>query len=185
MNTTNNPISADLPAELREYLQSVPSVNAKDLAELKQAAEALDRDPAFQADYLKSLFVERMLEAMAELGESQSSLAKRWNCSRQYVSKLFNEDKKVNFTIETLCELAHLLQRRVDIRVLRENEETHVVCTAPAHRKVEPLYSLWSKSIASTRSFPLNDAPILFGEFQVVSTFATDNTYELSDFVTK
>lgn len=185
MNTTNNPISADLPAELREYLQSVPVVSAKDLAELKQAAAALDRDPAFQADYLKSLFVERMLEAMAELGETQSNLAKRWNCSRQYVSKLFNEDKKVNFTIETLCELAHLLNRRVDIRVLREDEETHVVRSAPAHRKVEPLTSLWAKSISSTRSFPLNDAPVLFGEFRSASHLEMNNPYELSDFVVK
>ena len=97
MNTANHPLSPDLPADLREYLENVPPVTEQDLAALRKAGEALDRDPAFQADYLKSLFVERMLEALEEVGETQSDLARRWNRSRQYVSKLFHEE---SFDIE-------------------------------------------------------------------------------------
>lgn len=179
MNTTNNPLSADLPAELREYLQSVPSVTTQDLAELQKAAEALDRDPAFQADYLKSLFVDRMLEAMAELGETQSNLAKRWNCSRQYVSKLFNEDKKVNFTIETLCEIAHLLNRRVAIEVLREDEVSHIVRCVATHRKIESLEAHWAGP--ATRRHPMDDLSTLFGKARSTPTRITTTAYEVTD----
>jgi transcriptional regulator with XRE-family HTH domain len=185
MKTKHDSLSPALPADLRDYLETVPPVTAAELAHLQKAGEALDRDPAFQADYLKSRFAERMLEAMLELGETQSDLARRWHRSRQYVSKLFNEDKKVNFTVETLCEVAHLLNRRVDLRVLREDEETHVIRSAPAHRKMEPLASLWAKSISSTRSLPLNDAPVLFGEFRPVTPSLFDHTYELTDSVVK
>ena len=176
-----NPLSADLPAEIREYLKAVPALSPEELEELRQAGEALDRDPAFRADYLKSLFVEKMLEAMAELGQSQSDLARRWKRSRQYISKLFNEDKRVNFTIETLCNMAHLLNRRVDIQVLREGEECCVVRSAPANRKIEGLESLWAKSISPTRRLPLNDAPVLFGEYRPESTSIKGNFHELAD----
>lgn len=179
MNTTNNPLSPELPAELREYLASVPELSEPDLAELRKASEALDRDPAFRADYLKSLFVEKMLEAMQETGETQSDLARRWNRTRQYVSKLFNEDRKVNFTIETLCELAHLLNRRVSIDVLREDEIAHVVRVVPAQREVETLAAHWGGP--STRRAPLDDLGILFGSGQPNPARITNTAYEVSD----
>lgn len=161
MKTTNIPLSPDLPADIREYLATVPPVTEQDLAALRKAGEALDHDPAFQADCLKSLFVERMLEAMEEIGETQSALARRWNHSRQYVSKLFREDKKVNFTIETLCELAHLLNRRIAIEVLREDEVAHVMRCATAQRMIEPLEAHWTGPV--TRRQPLDDVQTLFG----------------------
>jgi transcriptional regulator with XRE-family HTH domain len=179
MNTTNHPLSADLPADLREYLAAVPPVTERDLAALRKAAEALDRDPAFQADYLKSLFVERMLEALAELGETQSGLARRWNRSRQYVSKLFREDKKVNFTIETLCELAHLLNRRVAIEVLREDEVAHVMRCVATHRQIEPLEAHWAGPAA--RRHPSQVIPTLFSNSRANPARITNTAYEAAD----
>jgi transcriptional regulator with XRE-family HTH domain len=161
MKTTNIPLSPELPADIREYLATVPPVTEQDLTALRHAGEALDHHPAFQADFLKSLFVERMLEAMEEIGETQSDLARRWNRSRQYVSKLFHEDKKVNFTVETLCELAHLLNRRVAIEVLREDEVAHVVRCMPTRRTIESLEAHWAGP--ATRRQPLNDVQFLFG----------------------
>src|SRR4029077_1960435 len=104
-----NPSNTHTPEKLREYLNTIPAVADEDLDQLRAAAAELDSDPAFQADYLKSLFVEKMLEAMKERGENQTQLALRWGKSRQYVSKLFNEDRRVNFTLETMSSLAQLL----------------------------------------------------------------------------
>jgi transcriptional regulator with XRE-family HTH domain len=176
MNTAKIPLSADLPADIREYLATVPPVTEQDLAALRQAGEALDRDPGFQADYLKSLFVERMLGAMEELGETQSDLARRWNRSRQYVSKLFHEDKKVNFTIETLCELAHLLNRRVAIEVLREDEVAHVMRCVATQREIEPLEARWAGP--ATRRQPLNDVQFLFRSNRPSSTPIMTTVYD-------
>jgi AraC-like DNA-binding protein len=100
---------------------------AEDLAELESAAGELDGDSRFHAEYLKSLFVEQVLEAMAARGESQNQLARRWGKSRQYVSKLFREDKRVNFTIETMTEIVALLGRRLDLRVRLQSEEDGLV----------------------------------------------------------
>jgi transcriptional regulator with XRE-family HTH domain len=179
MNTPNTPLSADLPADIREYLATVPPVSEQDLAELRKASEALDHDPAFQADFLKSLFVERMLEAMEELGETQSALALRWNCSRQYVSKLFNQDRKVNFTIETLCELAHLLKRRVAIEVLRENEVAHVMRCVPMHREIEPLEAHWAGP--ATRRHPVDDLQARFGGSRRTPARIPNTAYEVPE----
>lgn len=179
MNNTKQPLSADLPDDLREYLATVPPVSEQDIEALRKAGEALDRDPAFQADYLKSLFVERMLEAMEEIGESQSALARRWNRSRQYVSKLFHEDKKVNFTIETLCELAHLLNRRVAIEVLREDEVSHVMRCIPQPREIESLESHWNGP--ATRSLPLDDAKMLFGVANSPINRLANKVYDITD----
>jgi predicted XRE-type DNA-binding protein len=112
---------------LEEYLAGAPGLTTDDLEALRVAAEKLETDPAFQADYLKSRFVEKMLAAMEEDQISQSELANRWGKTRQYLSKLLNEDHRINFTIETMCEFAQLLNRRVDLQVVRPSEVTHVI----------------------------------------------------------
>ena len=114
---TNQNTQAEMPEDLREYLNGVPEVSAEERATLRAAAQALEGDPLFQAEVQKGLFIESMLAALEERGETQSQLAKRWGKTRQYVSKLFNEDERVNFTVETLCEVAALLDQRVEIKV--------------------------------------------------------------------
>jgi transcriptional regulator with XRE-family HTH domain len=108
--------------DLKKYLAGIPEVTTEDLEALRTAAKKLDQDPSFQADHLKSRFVEEILAAMEENGVNQTELANRWGKTRQYLSKLLNEDRRVNFTIETMCEVAHLLHRRVDILVMPPSE---------------------------------------------------------------
>ena len=128
-----------LPEDLSAYLQQAQPLTQSDLDELGHGANVLDNDPQWRADYLKGLFVEKVLAAMEQAQINQSQLAAKWGKTRQYVSKLFNEDERVNFTIETLCEVAHLLGLRVEIQLLKPAEMPHVLRTVPnkngSHRK--------------------------------------------------
>ena len=127
-----HPSNKEVPETLRAYLDTIPAVTDEDLDQLRSAAAELDVDPEFQADYLKSLFVEKMLEALEKRGENQTHLAQRWGKSRQYVSKLFREDKRVNFTIETMSTLAHLLGCHLELRVTAANNAASLPAAAPA-----------------------------------------------------
>jgi len=139
MKTHNRPLSPDLPEDIRKYLETVPPLSQEDLAELRAAAGELDSDPAFQAEYLKGLFIEKMFEALEDRHETQSEFARRWGKTRQYVSKLFHESKRVNFTIETLCDMAHQFGLRVDLRVLRPNEVAQMMsCVASERTLISP-----------------------------------------------
>src|SRR3954453_20754382 len=77
-----------LAEDLSAYLQQAEPLSRHDLDELKKAGEALDTDPQWRADYLKGLFVEKILAAMEEAQINQSQLAAKWGRTRQYVSKL-------------------------------------------------------------------------------------------------
>jgi DNA-binding phage protein len=121
------PLSADIPDILREELERTRPLTPEMLAELAKANRALEADPEFQADFLKSLFVEKMLEAMEERDETKAQVADRLGKTRQYVQKLFNEDKRVNFTVDTLCAVAHALGRRVHLHVCKAEEEPMIV----------------------------------------------------------
>ncbi len=123
----NNPLPNDLPADLRAYLESVPPVTAEMTERVAAANRALENDPAFQADFIKTLFVEKMYSALDERKETKATLADRLGKTRQYIQKLFNEDKRVNFTIETLCIVAHALGRRIHLHVCRENEQPMII----------------------------------------------------------
>lgn len=121
----------ELSPALRAWLDATPAVTERDLQNLRDAGKIPADDPAFQADYPKSLFIEKMLAAMKESGVTQTELAGRRGKSRQYSSKLLNEHRRINFTIETMCEFAHLLGRRVEIQVLGAAEALHVVRAMP------------------------------------------------------
>jgi len=127
----NEIVGKEMSEDLKTYLNSIPEVTEAQLEALRTAGQKLENDPAFQADYLKSRFVEQMLAAMEESGVNQTELANRWGKSRQYISKLLNEDRRINFTIETMCEFAHLLNRRVDIQAVRPSEVAHVIRVVP------------------------------------------------------
>ena len=137
MNTKTRALEG-IPADLQEYLGNVPEVSDADRESLCRAIRDLDNDPRFLADVQKGLFVEQMLGALDERGESQSDLAKRLGKSRQYLSKLLNEDKRVNFTIETMCEVAHHLGRRLEILVLRPHEVATVASCLTSNWEVLP-----------------------------------------------
>jgi transcriptional regulator with XRE-family HTH domain len=127
MKTPKTTQNTDLPDILKEYLATAPKFDAKKRKALQAAADELDRDPAFLAEFQKSLFVEKILEAMEAQGISQSDLARRWGKSRQYLSRVLDEDRRVNFTLETIFELASLVGRKIEMHVLDPNEHTHVL----------------------------------------------------------
>ena len=119
----------ELPERLKDYLEAVPPVTKEELSELEKAAEDLDKDPKWRADYMKGLFVANILEAMEQKGLSQTDVATRWGKTRQYVSKILNEDKRVNFTIETITELGHSVGIRVELHMSGEDEVARPCCT--------------------------------------------------------
>ncbi len=128
-----------LDADLLELLSNSRQLTQEDLDHLGRTNEALDDDPEFRADYLKSLFVNDILQAIEEGNQSQSELARRWGKSRQYLSRILNEDRRVNFTIETMAELAALVGRRLDLLVLNPSEHVHVLRCKVPERTVRPV----------------------------------------------
>lgn len=123
------PLSADIPDLLREELENTRPLTPEMLTSLAKANRELYADPAFCADVLKGLFVSEMLAALEERNESKAQVAERLGKSRQYVQKLFDEDKRVNFTVDTLCAVAHALGRRVHLHVCKAEEEPMIVST--------------------------------------------------------
>lgn len=117
----------ELPPDIAEWLKTVPKVTQEMKASLRAAAKELETDTEFQSEVVKGLFVNQMLEAMEEQKLSVSEVARKWGRSRQYLHKLLNEDKRVNFTIETMVELAMVLKRRYVPTVLKEGEAAHVL----------------------------------------------------------
>lgn len=128
----------DLPADLEALLANTPLLTPEVHTRLERAAAEADQDPQYHADYLKGLFVEELRQAMEAKNITQSELARRMGCSRQYLSKLFAEDKRVNFTLDTLCALAHQAGRRVHLLVLPEGEAMHVL-RYDKPRSVDPI----------------------------------------------
>lgn len=143
MNKHHPPLSADVPEILREELERTPAFTPEMEAELAAANRALEADPKFQAEYLKSLFVEKMLQALEERAETKALVAERLGKSRQYIQKLFNEDRRVNFTIDTLCAIAHALGQRVCLHFCKEGEEAAIISVIKQPRVVPSLRD-WS-----------------------------------------
>jgi transcriptional regulator with XRE-family HTH domain len=127
MSKHHPPLSDAIPDILRDELSHTPPLTDAMRQELARANRELEADPAFQADFLKALFVNEMLTALEIRGESKAQLADRLGKSRQYVQKLFDEDKRVNFTVDTICEVAHALGRRVHLHVCEDGEEPMIL----------------------------------------------------------
>jgi ribosome-binding protein aMBF1 (putative translation factor) len=78
-----------------------------------------DRDPEYQAEYLKLRFGEELGNLMEQQHISQAELARRIRTSRAYVTRIFRSD--FNPTFETLAKLAIALDARIAIH-LHPNE---------------------------------------------------------------
>ncbi|MBU0676494.1 MAG: helix-turn-helix domain-containing protein [Verrucomicrobia bacterium] len=127
---------------LTAFLANVPEVSEQDLKELESAVRALDSDAAFVADFLKGLFVEDVLRALEEEGVSQNALAGRLNKSRQYLSKVLNQDNRVNFTIDTMAEIGVALKRQLYIRLLGPTETATIFRIESKPTTVRPMKKL-------------------------------------------
>ena len=166
--------SADLSEELAALLDGTPSVSELDLDRLGKAVQDLDNDPKWKAEFLKGRFVAEISAALEEQAISQTELANAWGKSRQYVSKLLNEDKRVNFTIETMCELAHLVHRSLDLPLLKTNEVSQIFRCVPTMREV----LITSASLGDGRA--VNRAPESFSrDFKYgISSVIRDEEYD-------
>jgi plasmid maintenance system antidote protein VapI len=145
---------AQLSPELAELLEKTPIWTEEKAKQLEAAALDLDNDPQFMASVLKSKFVNEVYVGMEECGLNKNMLAQKWGKTRQYLSRVLNEGKRVNFTIETMVELANLLGKRVVLNVVGRHETCAVhrlpirqhrveeFGVSKASTKVSPIYGL-------------------------------------------
>ena len=110
----NKKESSDMSPELRALFDGIPTTDEV-LAALEEEKLDLEHDPVFVAGYLKGKFVNDILLAMKESHVTQSDLAQRLNESRQYVSRVLNEQG--NFTIATMAKFACALNCRISIDI--------------------------------------------------------------------
>ncbi len=116
-----------LEEDLQDYFSSADPLTSADLDELECAGKELESDPEFITSFYKSFFVEKVLEAMEEEGLTQSELASRLDKSRQYLHGILIQNRKVNFTIDTMVRISQALGRRFYINMLSQGEAAHVV----------------------------------------------------------
>jgi len=154
---------SELPEDLRELFESTPQANEADLKNLGRSIRELDQDPEFRADLLKSLFVDQILAAMENQGVIQSELARRIGKSRQYVSKILDEDASVNFTIESMTALAMALNLRLEQHLLKDHQSAQVWHCLPGPRmEAAPASDLLDTKPAratTVRAFPATHSP--------------------------
>jgi hypothetical protein len=66
---------------------------------------------------MKARVVEAVLEEMETQQLNRNQLARKWNKSRQYVGRILDENRKANFTLETISELLYLVGKRMEIQI--------------------------------------------------------------------
>lgn len=99
----------DIPEEIAEILAGIPKTTPEMLERIAAANRKLENDPEFLADVERAKFVNGILEAMQTTDTSKSQLAKRIGKTRQYITKVLDEDARVSFTLKTMVSLCHAL----------------------------------------------------------------------------
>lgn len=145
----NTPLPDDIAALFANTRQATP----KELAALAKAADALRADPAFLADVSKGLVVEDILRAMEEAGLNRNTLAAKLGKTRQYIGKILDEERRANFTIDTLAELSTALGVKLHVRMLPENEHMIFVRGLTVTTKVEPIAEFPDPQVRSAPIF--------------------------------
>lgn len=171
----SNPVlsTPSLPDDIAALLADAGPTTTADLSQLDSAAAALLADPKFIADQAKGLIIEDILRAMEAAGMTRNALAGKIGKSRQYVSKILDEDRRVNFTIDSLAEFSAALGVELCLRMLPESERILFI------RKLAP-----PVEIARADQFPDESAadPVVPepGEFvpRNIIPFTKDTSYE-------
>ncbi|GHC11972.1 helix-turn-helix domain-containing protein [Cerasicoccus arenae] len=132
----------ELNLDIDEFFASARPLSDKELDDMARETRAIMDKPSFKSGVLKDQFIHYILETMDDEGITKSELAKRCGKTRQYLSKLLKEDKRVNYTVDTMVEVMHHLGRKVDINYPRNEEVTMVIHCL----KVEPVRGAWVKS---------------------------------------
>ncbi len=94
---------------------------------MKRLGAEADREASERADLQKALFVNSVLNAIEKENLSKSDVAKRMDCSRQYLTKILDEDASINFTIETMSNVTTACNRRLQILVLADDEIAQII----------------------------------------------------------
>lgn len=118
--------NAELATDLDALFENARPIKDLDLKGLAQAFEELEHDPSFVADSAKGLFVEDVLRALSENSVSKSDLARRMGKTRQQINILLDEEKKNNFTIETMAKVSTALGRKLFVRMLAPKESIRI-----------------------------------------------------------
>lgn len=126
MKKTKENKSTESALHLEKLFDNARQVNELDLKGLAQAFEELDQDPTFVADSTKGVFVEDVLRALDESALSKSDLARRMGKSRQQINILLDEEKKNNFTIETMSKFSTALGRKLFVRMLATEDKVTI-----------------------------------------------------------
>lgn len=130
----------ELKPGLLDLIEGTRPITQGDLEELGKAIRALDDDPKYIAISLKADVITEIYHAMHEQGLTPSKLARKWGKSRQYLSKILDEDKRVNFTVDTIAEIMAVLGRRVEMHFPKKGEHTMVIHCL----REEPDYAQWT-----------------------------------------
>jgi predicted XRE-type DNA-binding protein len=146
MNTTTDKI--DLEIE-KMFADTTPLTEA-DLNSFGEKNREIMERPSFKAGVLKDQFKHAILEALDFDGINQSELAKRCGKSRQALSKQLDTEKPGNFTIDTMVELMHNLDRRVELHYPHNSEDTMVIHCL----KEKPVPSPWEQTEKKVIPFP-------------------------------
>lgn len=133
---TNN---FELDADLLALIEGEKPLNEREIEEHAAAVRALENDPEYIALSLKADVVTEIYHAMQEEDLTPSKLARKWGKSRQYLSKILSEDKRINFTVDTIAEIMAVLNRKVEMHFPRKGEYTMVI---PCLRQ-EPIRPAW------------------------------------------
>ena len=97
----------NIDAETRQMLNALEGKN-------------LDKERNFLENSLKASFVEDVCRILKERGISQSEFARRLGKSRQYVSRMLNEN--ANFTLGSLVDIALALDCSIELRICRQDD---------------------------------------------------------------
>jgi plasmid maintenance system antidote protein VapI len=141
-----------LSPELEALFESSRPIQDLDLQGLAEAIRDLESSPTHVAETRKAVFVEDILRALDDDEVSKSELGRRMGKSRQQISTLLDEDKKNNFTIETMAKISVALGRKLIVRMLASETEIQlnrntIVQTAPQAAQI--LKQPWEDTIGS------------------------------------
>ena len=95
------------------------------LLDVTEAADSLRDDPDYVASVLQAHFVSLIRKTMREDNLSVTQLAAKLNKSRQYVSRVLNEN--VNFTLKSMAEITCALHLEIDVNVSRTDQPFQVL----------------------------------------------------------
>lgn len=122
MNTQNASPSPELEA-LLESSRPIQDLNSEALA---KSIRDLESSPVHVAETRKAAFIEDVLRALEADAVTKSELARRLGKSRQQLNILLDENKRNNFTIETMAKLSTALGRKLIVRMLASETEVQL-----------------------------------------------------------